>query len=88
MKIYRRNKKKRQQLRLLRRQAATVYIDASIAYIQDYVNKGNGTTRALEEGRARLGDLHDVAQNYPELTTKLNAALESYAVELSSPTTH
>jgi hypothetical protein len=82
--LSRRNKKRRQELRLQRRQAATVYVDSSIAYIQDYVKKNGSTPKALEEGRARLGDLHDVAQNYPELTNKLNDALESYQVNPSS----
>ena len=81
-----RNKKKRQKLRTERRQTATVYIDSSIAYIEDYVKKRGGTRHAIEEGRARLGDLRDVAQNYPELTKKLTQALEPYSVQPSSPT--
>jgi hypothetical protein len=82
----RRNKKQRQKLRTERRQAATVYIDSSIAYVQGYVKKHGGGPHAVDEGRARLGDLHDVAQNYTELTKKLNDALSSYGVEVSSPT--
>jgi len=85
--LHRRNKKKRQKLRLDRRQAATVYIDSSLAYIEDYVKKGGNTRAAIAEGRARLGDLRDVSQNYPELTKKLNKALESYTVQPSSSTT-
>jgi hypothetical protein len=86
MHLARRNKKQRQKLRLERRQAATVYIDSSIAYIQEYVKKGGSGPHAIEEGRARLGDLRDVAQNYPELTKKLNAVTASFGVETSSTT--
>jgi len=84
--LHRRNKKKRQQLRMDRRQAATVYIDSSIAYIEDYVKKHGEGPNAKAEGRARLGDLRDVSQNYPELTKKLNKALEAYNVQSSSTT--
>jgi len=58
-------------LRLERRQAATVYIDSSLAYIQNYVKKGGASTQVIAEGGARLGDLRDVATNYPELMKKL-----------------
>jgi hypothetical protein len=75
----RRNKKKRQKLRTERRQAATVYIDSSIAYIEEYVKKAGNSRHALEEGRARFGDLRDVSQNYPELTKKVTQALEDYS---------
>jgi hypothetical protein len=86
LRLARRNKKQRQQLRLERRQAATVYTDSSIAYIEEYVKKHGGSVHAVEEGRARLGDLRDVAMNYPELNKKLNQALEVYAVAPSTPT--
>jgi hypothetical protein len=78
----RRNKKKRQKLRLDRHQAATVYAESSIAYIQEFVKKKGNSPKAIEEGRARLGDLRDVTQNYPELTKKLSKALEAYSVQL------
>ncbi len=83
--LARRTKKKRQKLRMDRRQAATVYMESSLAYIADFVRKEGSTRRAVEEGRARLGDLRDVSQNYPELTKKLNKALENYAVQPSTP---
>jgi hypothetical protein len=86
IRLARRNKKQRQKVRTVRRQAATVYIDSSIAYIQGYVKKGGSSPPVVAEGRARLGDLRDVAQNYPELTKKLGDALNSYQVEASSPT--
>ncbi len=82
----RKNKKKRQKLREERHLAATVYTDSSIAYIQVYVKKNGNNPRAIEEGHARLGDLRDVTQNYPELTKKLNKALDAYSVQPSSPT--
>ena len=82
----RRNKKQRQKVRQERHAAATVYVDSSIAYITEYVKKAGGGPRATEEGRARLGDLRDVSQNYPELTKKLNQALERYTVTPSTPT--
>jgi hypothetical protein len=82
----RRNKKKRTKLRADRHEAATVYINASIAYIESYVERNKRTYHALEEGRARLGDLRDVAVNYPELHKKVAQALEQYSVVPSSPT--
>ncbi len=81
----RRNKKKRQKLRQDRHQAATVYAESSIAYIQEYVKKRGSSQKAIEEGRARLGDLRDVTQNYPELTKKLSKALEAYSPPPSQP---
>ncbi len=86
IRLQRRNKKKRQKLRTERRQAATVYVDSSIAYIEEFVKKGGDTVRSKAEGRARLGDLRDVSQNYPELTKKLNLALETYSIQTSSST--
>ena len=77
--LSRRDKKKRQQLHVERRQAATVYIDSSIAYIQEYVKKHENTKLATEEGHARLGDLRDVATNYPELMKKLHDTQAAYA---------
>jgi hypothetical protein len=74
----RRNKKGRQELRLERRQAATVYIDSSIAYIKEFVKRGSGNTDVIEEGRQRLATLRDVAVNYPELMKKLNSAIASF----------
>ena len=37
------------------------------------------------KARARLGDLRDVAVNYPELNKKVTRALEQYSVVPSSP---
>lgn len=72
-------RRKRKPLYLLRHQAATVYMNASIAYIKDYVEKSKKTSAGIEEGLSRLEDLHDVAQNYPELTKLLNSAKEQTA---------
>ncbi len=84
LRLARRNKKQRQQLRLERRQVATLYMDSSIAYIEEYTKKRGNSPHALEEGRARLGDLRDVARNYPELNRKLNQAFDRYAVAPST----
>jgi hypothetical protein len=67
-------RKKRKFLFVQRHQAATVYMNASITYIKEYVEKSNKSLDAIQEGHARLDDLHDVAQNYPELTKMLAAA--------------
>jgi hypothetical protein len=76
--LSRHNKKKRLKMRADRHQAATLYIDSSIAYIKEFVQKHGSTAKAKEEGHARLGDLHDVAQDYPELNKKLNQAFSEF----------
>ncbi len=77
----RKKSKKSQKLRLERRQAATVYVEASIAYIQESAKKQGNTPEARKEGRSRLGDVWEVSRNYPELTKKLNAALNDLPSE-------
>jgi len=72
-------RKKRKPLYLQRHQAATVYMNASIAYIKEYVEKTKKTSASLEEGLSRLQDLHDVAQNYPELNKLLSSTEEQVA---------
>jgi hypothetical protein len=67
---------KRSKIREEARQAAKVYVLAGITYIQQFVKRLGGGPTAVEEGRARLGDLRDVAQNYPELNKELNKAIE------------
>ena len=74
-------RKKRKQLYIQRHLAATVYMNASIAFINDYVDKSKKTAGSLEEGRSRLEDLHDVAQNYPELNKLLTSAEEQLAAQ-------
>jgi hypothetical protein len=81
-----RDKKKRKKLREDRQQAATIYITESILYIESYVERNGGGYRAVEEGRARLGDLRDVTINYPELNKRVSKELERYSVVPSSPT--
>jgi hypothetical protein len=71
-----RNRKKRAKLAGQRYQAASVYMDASIAYVKSFVEGKGGGPEALEEGRARMEDLRDVAHDYPNLNTRLNRALE------------
>jgi len=85
VRISRKTKKMRKEIRAERHTAATVYIDSSLAYIQEYRNRVGDGPKAMEECRARLGDLRDVAMNYPELGKKLTKALEPYAVKPPSP---
>jgi hypothetical protein len=72
---------KRAKFRALIYQAATIYVDAGITYIKNFVRKTGGSQDGIEEGRARLEDLRDVARNYNDLNKKLNTAIE----QLSSP---
>ena len=74
--IHRRRKKERRKLYGERHQAATVYVQAGVRTIQEFVNKNGRTTAAVTEGRGRLEDLRDVARNYPELNAALNKAGE------------
>lgn len=78
LRLSRLGKKGRQELRRERREAATVYMDASIAYIQQYVKKNGSTAEATQEGRERLSALRDVAVNYPELSKKLQKAYAAF----------
>ncbi len=66
---------KRSTIRAQARQAASVYVEAGIAYIKGYVKKLGGGPNAMEEGRSRMEDLRDVARNYPDLNRKLNSAI-------------
>lgn len=79
-------KKQRAHRRAQRKRAATIYIEAGIVYIKDFVKKNGNTIAAKEEGRSRLGDLREVAVNYNELNRKLNDAMDAFAVPGSSPT--
>lgn len=79
LRLPRRDRKKSQQMRLERRRAATVYMDSSIAYIKDLAQRMGSGEAAYREARLRLGDLRDVAQNYPELMKKLNQTMEIYS---------
>ena len=78
--------KKRRQLQADRHQAATVYIASSLAYIDEFVKRAGGGPHAMEEGRARLGDLRDVSMNYSELGKKVTEAVQRYTVESSTTT--
>ena len=61
-----------------RRMAAATYIQAGIAYIQEFAKRSNGSADAREETRSRLEDLRDVAREYPELMKKLDQAIAQY----------
>ncbi|OGR92270.1 MAG: hypothetical protein A2992_06575 [Elusimicrobia bacterium RIFCSPLOWO2_01_FULL_59_12] len=78
---------KRSTLRAQAHQAAAVYVEAGIAYIRGYVKKLGETSEAVEEGIARLGDLRDVARNYPELNRMLNNAINQLSGSPSTPQT-
>ena len=67
---------KRSKMRAQIHQAASLYVEAGIAYIQNFVKQSGGTSNALDEGRARLEDLNDVARNYPELNRMLQNAID------------
>jgi len=82
--ISRRNKTKRKKLHIDRHQAATLYTNASVAYIESFVERNGKSNHALEEGRARLGDLRDVTMNYPELNKKVSQVLDRYSAVPSS----
>lgn len=81
MEIRRRRKKERRKLFAERARAATVYVNAGIRFIQDFVERQGRTPAAIEEGGSRLEDLRDVARNYPALNRNLNKAL----AQLSAP---
>lgn len=85
VRLSRKNKKTRKEIRTVRHTAATIYIDSSLAYIQDYRSRAGDGPKAMEECRGRLGDLRDVATNYQELNKKVTKALEPYAVKPSPP---
>ena len=67
---------KRSVIRAQIHQAADIYVRGGIAYVQGYVRRGGSRPEVVEEGKARLGDLRDVARNYPELNKMLNNAIE------------
>ncbi len=77
---------KRSVIRGQMRQAADVYVEAGIAYIKNYVRRAGGSPEVLEEGRARLEDLRDVAKNYTELNKKLNSAINQLSATPVGPT--
>jgi hypothetical protein len=87
MSIYipRRNKK-RKKLLADRHEAATTYITASLAYLEEYVNRGGWRSKVTQEAKARVGDLRDVSANYPELNKKVSAAMDRYTATPPKPT--
>ena len=58
------------------RQAAGIYVEAGITYIKNWVKRAGGSPMIMEEGRARMEDLRDVARNYSDLNKMLNNAIE------------
>jgi len=71
-----RNRKKRAKLSAERYQAASVYLDASLAYIRSYIKDKPMAPPLLQEARARMEDLRDVARDYPDLNNKLTHAIK------------
>ena len=67
---------KRSKIRAQIHQAAEVYVRAGITYVQNYVKQAGSNKDALDEGRARLEDLRDVARNYHELDKMLQMAID------------
>jgi DNA repair ATPase RecN len=67
---------KRSQIRAEIRQAAELYIEASIKTIDNFVAKTGHSPEALQEAKERLEDLRDVARDYKKLTLMLNNAIE------------
>lgn len=74
------NAKKRAKIRAQRYDAAVVYVDASIAFIKEYVHKNAKASWAVPEAKGRLEDLRDVAREYEDLNHRLNKAIESISV--------
>jgi hypothetical protein len=72
---------KRSKIRAQAHQAATIYVEAGIKYIKEFVRRTGSNQAGIEEGRARMEDLRDVARGYPELNKMLNNAIN----DLSSP---
>jgi len=78
---------KRQVIREQTHQAAKVYVEAGIAYINTYVERMGSSPEAVAEGQARMEDLRDVARNYPELNKMLNSAIQKLYKSSVSPAT-
>jgi len=79
VRVPRKQKQARRKLLSERRKAAEVYVDASIAYIKEYVNKRGTTVEARMEGRGRLAVLRDVSRDYPDLNNKVTKALDAWS---------
>ena len=74
----RKQKKARRTILAEREQAATVYIQASLAYIKQWVEKEGHSPEIHREARARLDDLRDVSQDYNDLVHLVHAAEANY----------
>lgn len=72
---------RRKKLRVERRQAATLYIETGIAYVNEWVKTHGAGLDAKKEGAERLEDLRDVARDYEDLSRRLTKAIEA----LSAP---
>jgi hypothetical protein len=70
-------KVKRSEIRANAHQAASLYVEAGIAYIRQFAARGKYSPEVVAEARGRLEDLRDVAMNYPELNRMLNSAIQT-----------
>ena len=68
--------KKRAKVRAERYQAATLYVNASISYVKEFVHRNSQTPSAIEEGKARLEDLRDVSRDYEDLNKHVTQTME------------
>lgn len=72
---------KRNQVHQERQQAATIYIDAGIGFINEWIKNQGSTSEAVKEGIGRLEDLRDVARDYQELNHRLNRAIDQWSAK-------
>jgi hypothetical protein len=68
---------KRVELKKLIDQAATVYVDASIAYVTGWLKRVGKNDSTLAEAKERLEDIRSVADNHLKLNQQLNQAILS-----------
>jgi hypothetical protein len=75
------NAKKRAKVRADRYQAATLYVNASISYVKEFVHRNGKTPSAIDEGKARLEDLRDVSREYEDLNKHVSSTMEELSVK-------
>lgn len=68
--------RKRKKLWQERHQAATIYVQAGIAFIRQFIENQGNSPSAIDEGRSRMEDLRDVAHDYVDLNSMLSQALQ------------
>lgn len=73
--VSRRQHKARHKLQAERHRAAEIYVEASILFIKEDAKRQGMTAAAKQEARDRLGDVHDVSREYPELQKMVMSAI-------------